>query len=1185
MPAVAATFTIFAGVGDGIQIHIDAAAEGDTLLLVGDFSGADNRNLDPAGKNLVFRGMPGSDSSLDGGAETIFRFQTGEDATTLVTDLTLRGAVTAVICRGLSSPRLENLLIAENYGNWQTGPGGGGLLCEGSSAPSVENCRFESNAHLQGGAVALLDDSTPHFLNCEFVLNNAAWGGAVYVAGGQPQFEDCLFSNNSAYPFPAEGGQEEGGDGGAVHVSGGDLLLTRILAEGNFASALGSSPDEGGHGGFLSLAGVGQVHITGCTLVDGSAERAGGALHLGPTTQLTVDSSLISLNLPDGLHGESGAQLIIACSDLFNNGGADYAGALSDATGADGNISADPIFCGSTTPDQPYGIHEDSPCLPAGNSCGLLMGRYGQACSGNMQVHEVPGEFETIQEALDVAADGDTVLVAPGFYRGEGNRNLNPGGRAVTILSEAGQSITFIDCEGGSRGFLFVSGETGDTVLSGFTILGGVDAVGGGVACINASPTLRDLTIAGNQSLGQGGGGLVCINASPLIQDVVIRNNSSLGDGAGILCLSASAPRLEDVRIHDNTAGGAGGGIACVGGSLELIGSTLAFNDCGESGGGLMARQGAQLDIDASLLVFNEAGGIDCESGALADLSCSNVFGNAIDNFLGEAIDVTGQNGNLSVDPLFCDPEGRDLHLDADSPCLPAGNGCGLQIGDLGEGCDLAHLLIEGLIAEADGSPVADVMLAGHFYDIRSAVDGSYQVRVPMLWSAILTPVREGFTFDPVRRTYENVIADQLDQDYLAGRQTLRRVPVEFPDIQSALDASLGGDTVIVAAGVYTGGGNKRLDFGGRDIVLIGEAGAEQTIIDCEQAARAFNFENGESPNALVEGFTIRNGHVWYEFESSSGGGIRVSGASPTLRNLVIEDCRAAKAGGGMALGESQSQVSNVILRRNAAYKQAYGNGGGLAVYGGSPGFDRILVADNDATESGGGIYLSGGAFQLDRITLTGNRSQRGGALGMAFGTELTGTAFLVTYNEAGDGAVAHAEDAASSATWSCSDIFENHGEPYGGYATEPVGDNFFADPLYCDLAGAVYSLAEESPCLPENNDCAVQVGAQGLGCTLTAGAPPTPGFFLAQNHPNPFNPRTTIRFGLAEAGPVDLRIFDILGREVAVLLDAAQLPAGEQRVVWNGRDGAGQRVSSGVYFYQLSGPSGEDRKSMLLLK
>lgn len=74
----------------------------------------------------------------------------------------------------------------------------------------------------------------------------------------------------------------------------------------------------------------------------------------------------------------------------------------------------------------------------------------------------------------------------------------------------------------------------------------------------------------------------------------------------------------------------------------------------------------------------------------------------------------------------------------------------------------------------------------------------------------------------------------------------------------------------------------------------------------------------------------------------------------------------------------------------------------------------------------------------------------------------------------------------------------------------------------------------------------------------------------LHQNHPNPFNPATTIRFDLATTGRVRLRIYDVAGRLVRDLVDEA-MPAGFGRTaIWNGLDDASRRVSSGVYLYQL---------------
>jgi len=84
-------------------------------------------------------------------------------------------------------------------------------------------------------------------------------------------------------------------------------------------------------------------------------------------------------------------------------------------------------------------------------------------------------------------------------------------------------------------------------------------------------------------------------------------------------------------------------------------------------------------------------------------------------------------------------------------------------------------------------------------------------------------------------------------------------------------------------------------------------------------------------------------------------------------------------------------------------------------------------------------------------------------------------------------------------------------------------------------------------------------------------------------NYPNPFNPSTTICFSLEKATDVELAVFDILGRKVSCLHNGA-LPAGEQRIVWDGTNDAGQRLSSGVYFYRLTmGDEVETRKMMMI--
>ncbi|MFH0992048.1 MAG: FlgD immunoglobulin-like domain containing protein, partial [bacterium] len=74
---------------------------------------------------------------------------------------------------------------------------------------------------------------------------------------------------------------------------------------------------------------------------------------------------------------------------------------------------------------------------------------------------------------------------------------------------------------------------------------------------------------------------------------------------------------------------------------------------------------------------------------------------------------------------------------------------------------------------------------------------------------------------------------------------------------------------------------------------------------------------------------------------------------------------------------------------------------------------------------------------------------------------------------------------------------------------------------------------------------------------------------FLQQSYPNPFNPRTTIEYEIPSQGNVELTIYDTLGKVVRKMIEKEQ-KAGSYRVVWDGRDGKGNTVASGLYYYQL---------------
>ncbi len=91
--------------------------------------------------------------------------------------------------------------------------------------------------------------------------------------------------------------------------------------------------------------------------------------------------------------------------------------------------------------------------------------------------------------------------------------------------------------------------------------------------------------------------------------------------------------------------------------------------------------------------------------------------------------------------------------------------------------------------------------------------------------------------------------------------------------------------------------------------------------------------------------------------------------------------------------------------------------------------------------------------------------------------------------------------------------------------------------------------------------------------------------FFLLQNHPNPFNPQTTIAFDMPSQTIVRLAVYDVSGRLVDVLIDNEIAVQGQNEVVWRGRDMGGRVVSAGVYFYRLEAGEYSETKRMALIK
>ncbi|MFQ5631080.1 MAG: FlgD immunoglobulin-like domain containing protein, partial [bacterium] len=90
--------------------------------------------------------------------------------------------------------------------------------------------------------------------------------------------------------------------------------------------------------------------------------------------------------------------------------------------------------------------------------------------------------------------------------------------------------------------------------------------------------------------------------------------------------------------------------------------------------------------------------------------------------------------------------------------------------------------------------------------------------------------------------------------------------------------------------------------------------------------------------------------------------------------------------------------------------------------------------------------------------------------------------------------------------------------------------------------------------------------------------------FHLQQNYPNPFNPSTTINYFVDRAGKVELTIYNLLGKKIRTLVQANK-PAGEYSALWDGKDDAGNRMTSGSYYYKLRIGKQFSTKRMVLLK
>ena len=495
-----------------------------------------------------------------------------------------------------------------------------GISCQSGEGPDTrfEDLEIVNGIGFDGGGMRILDAS-PTIVNCRFFECNAANnGGGVHMTGGSPTFEGCVFWGNEA--------QHSGG--GAYVTAASNPVFTDVNVYYNIAVQ---------HGAGFAITEDSNVTIQGAGICLNTCTGRGGGI-LCESSELTIGSGIYEsmfcgniASFGSGLaclssspsinqtrftnhEGEYGAGIFLFnANPVFTdseimNGQADYGAAVylttnsnpqfinclisdNESTRGGGVLSntfesASPLLSGSTLCNN-VPEHIDGHWDFGGGNC------FATSCadddanqvideceSDTPQDHSVPGDFNTIQEAIDAAANGDRILVGPGTWTSDamdGGPVINTRGKRLTIESTSGFSETFIDGEHLIRCAVFNHGEQTDTIIDGFTFY------------------------RGSTSAGEDGGGVLIRDSSPIIRNCAFIWNFAgefsspgySGKGAG-LHVEGGSPRIEQSYFTNNIADFGGGG-ACADHLAEPVFSYCTFlaNQAGYAGGGLLIRGGA----------------------------------------------------------------------------------------------------------------------------------------------------------------------------------------------------------------------------------------------------------------------------------------------------------------------------------------------------------------------------------------------------------------------------------------------------------------------------------------------------------------------------------------------------------------------------------------------------------------
>ncbi len=308
-----------------------------------------------------------------------------------------------------------------------------------------------------------------------------------------------------------------------------------------------------------------------------------------------------------------------------------------------------------------------------------------QGAEGTAQVQilvkepiQVPLDYPTLQAAVDAALPYDAIVVAPGVYKGPGNRDVSID-QPLTILSLAGPDATIVDCENqpSTSGFRVVlppapEGFVGIVRIEGFTIQGASAAgpQGGGISIDATQDPGAWLTVRNNRirkNKATTGGGVSVRGGDWLyLAGNRIEGNAAWA-GGGIHVADTASVYVRDCVIAGNVAGpGGGAGILTAGASssVQIVGATIVRNRSTAGPSALYCGPFPHGVVDSILWENAGPSGVPPIGGGP----------DVVVNYS----DVQGGwpgLGNVDVDPLFLGPAAGDWHLAPTSPCIDAANG------------------------------------------------------------------------------------------------------------------------------------------------------------------------------------------------------------------------------------------------------------------------------------------------------------------------------------------------------------------------------------------------------------------------------------------------------------------------------------------------------------------------------